>query len=171
VLPLEFLASLRSVRAFTTDPVSREHVEQIIDAARWTGSARNRQPWRFIAVRDRDVQQRLSELGSYAQHLATAPLVLVVLSEDNGRSDTEFDSGRVSQTICLGAHALGLGSCLATLYPTQNVTAAAAVLGVESPWLPRHAISIGRPRPAERPGPSAIPRGRFAVDELLTYLD
>jgi nitroreductase len=167
---LRFLASLRSVRTFTADPVSRDQVEQIVDVARWTGSARNRQPWRFVAVSDQVVRRQLSELGSYAGHLATAPMVLVVLSEDNGRVDTEFDVGRVSQTICLAAHALGLGSCLATLYPQQNVAAAAAILGIRSPWLPRHAISLGRPRPVERMGPSAIPRGRLSVDQLLTHV-
>ncbi|WP_028932250.1 nitroreductase family protein [Pseudonocardia spinosispora] len=164
---LAFLRSPRSVRHFSQLPVPEEYIGRILDAARWTGSARNRQPWRFRAVSDRATRTALSRLGEYAGHLAGAPLVLVVLSEDNGRADTEFDVGRISQTVVLAAHALGLGSCLATLYPPANVDAAARLLRVGSMWLPHHAISIGWPAPNTSTGSSAIPVGRRSVDDLL----
>ena len=165
---LQFLASARSVRQFTDAPVSREQVTEIIDVARWTGSARNRQPWRFKAVTDPVVRHRLARLGEYAQHLAGAPLVLVLLSADKDLIDTEFDLGRIAQTISLASHALGLGSCLATLYPDDNVAEASRILQVEEGWLPRHAMSIGWPA-ASSSRPSAIPRGRLAVQDLLSW--
>ncbi len=165
---LGFLRSLRSVRAFSQEPVEAADVERIIETARWTGSARNRQPWRFIAVTDQALRERLSRLGPYAHHLAAAPLVLVALSEDNGYSDTEFDAGRVSQTICLAAHALGLGSCLATLHRAANIATAAQTLGVSGLRQPRHAISLGRPAPEPPVGRLAIPSGRLPVTALLS---
>ena len=165
---LELLASLRSVREFTDAPVSPEHVTQIIDVARWTGSARNRQPWRFKAVTDPLARRRLSRLGGYAQHLSGAPVVVVLLSADKGMIDTEFDLGRVAQTISLAAHALGLGSCLATIYPDENVAEASRVLGLGEGWLPRHAISIGWPA-ASSPMPDGIPRGRLPTQDLLWW--
>jgi nitroreductase len=131
----EFLASLRSVRHFTDRPVSFEQIDEILDVARLTGSARNRQPWRFRVVIDKAIQQRLSRLGQYAGHLADAPVTLVLLSADDGRLDTSFDLGRVAQTICLAAHAAGLGSCLATLYPEDNVAEASRILGLRCPRL------------------------------------
>lgn len=164
------MKALRSTRRFLPRPVEADRLEQLIEVARWTGSARNRQPWRFIALADPGRQRRLGELGAYAQHLATAPLVLVLLSEDNGRLDTEFDVGRVSQTIALAAHELGLGSCLATLHPADRVDAAARLLGAPPGWLPRHAMSVGYPAPPALLGPSAVPTGRLAVGELLTRL-
>lgn len=165
---LEFLASVRSVRQFTGQPVSREQIDQILDVARWTGSARNHQPWRFRVVRDRAVQQRLSQLGRYAGHLADAPVTLVLLSADDDRIDTAFDLGRVAQTISLAAHAAGLGSCLATLYPEDNVAEASRILGLEPGWLPRHAMSVGYPA-APRLPPTAIPAGRLPLTALVTY--
>lgn len=164
---LEFLASCRSVRHFTSRPVSDEQVEQVLDVARWSGSARNRQPWRFLTVTDKTVQHRLGRLGQYAQHLADAPLVLVLLSAEDGRLDTEFDLGRVAQTISLAAHALGLGSCLATLYPDHNVAEASRLLRVEPGWRPHHAMSIGWPAPPEPGRTPAIPTGRLTVAELI----
>ena len=168
-LLLEFLGSLRLVRHFADRPVSREQIDQILDVARWTGSARNRQPWRFRVVTDKAVQQRLSRLGQYAGHLAGAPVALVLLSADDGRLDTTFDLGRVAQTISLAAHAVGLGSCLATLYPNDNVAEANRILGVGPGWLPQHAMSVGYPASSQQLPPTAIPAGRLPLTALVTH--
>lgn len=160
------LTARPSVRSFADQPVLPEVLAQIVGVARWTGSARNRQPWRFVPVFDKELLETLGGLGAYAQHLASAPCALVLLSADNGFQDTEFDLGKVSQTITLAATALGLGSCLATIYPEANVTTAAQILKVESGWLPRHAISIGYPG-SPVSGTHAIATGRLSMAELL----
>ncbi|WP_203663810.1 nitroreductase family protein [Actinocatenispora rupis] len=158
-------------RLFTADPVPADDVLRMVDAARWTGSARNRQPWRFVAVSDPSLRRTLSTLGAYAQHLAAAPLVLVLVSADDGRTDTEYDLGRVTQSLTLVAATLGYGSCPATLFPAANVATARAVLGVPDGWVPRHALAIGRPRRGARPtGTRAVPAGRLPTEELLTVL-
>lgn len=164
---LRSLAARPAVRSFTKQPVPPQVLEQIVDVARWTGSARNRQPWRFVAVRERESLEKLGALGAYAQHLASAPCALVLLSADNGFQDTEFDLGKVSQTVALVATALGLGSCLATIYPATNVTIAASLLRVENGWLPRHAISLGYPG-APFTGTRAVTSGRLSTAELLS---
>ena len=89
------LTARPAVRSFTNRPVPSEVLTQIIEIARWTGSARNRQPWRFIAVRDKEHLEKLGTLGAYAQHIVTAPCALILLSADNGFQDTEF--GRQGQ--------------------------------------------------------------------------
>ena len=167
---LELIRSLTArpaVRSFTDRAVPSEMLTQIVDIARWTGSARNRQPWRFIAVNDRAHLKKLGELGAYAQHIASAPCALVLLSADNGFQDTEFDLGKVSQSAILTATALGLGSCLATIYPEDNVAQAAQLLQVEHGWLPHHAISIGYPG-TPMTGSRAIDSGRLPVEKLLS---
>jgi YbgC/YbaW family acyl-CoA thioester hydrolase len=50
---LEFhrlIASRRSLRAFSDRPVEPEKVERMLEAARWSPSCANRQPWRFVVV-------------------------------------------------------------------------------------------------------------------------
>ena len=169
---LELIRSLTArpaIRSFTDRAVPPEVLTQIADIARWTGSARNRQPWRFIAVHDRAHLEKLGTLGAYAQHIASAPCALILLSAENGFQDTEFDIGKVSQTAILAATALGLGSCLATIYPEDNVAQAAQLLQVEPGWLPHHAISIGYPG-TPMTGSRAIASGRLRVEELLSTL-
>ncbi len=161
------LAARPTMRSFTDRPVPLEVLTQIIEVARWTGSARNRQPWRFIAVCDKEHLRKLGALGAYVQHLASAPCALVLLSADTGFQDTEFDLGKVSQTVILAATALGLGSCLATIYPEANVTKAATLLRVENGWRPHHAISLSYPR-VPMTGTRAITTGRLSASELLS---
>lgn len=42
--PITFLKSLRTVRFFEREPVTQEVLGDILEVARWSGSARNRQP-------------------------------------------------------------------------------------------------------------------------------
>ncbi|MEV4237558.1 nitroreductase family protein [Nocardia sp. NPDC050408] len=163
------IKAMRATRHFLPEPIPRTTIAEIVDTARWTGSARNRQPWRFIAVNTETLRIQLSELGHYAGHLAEAPLVLVLLSADNGFTDTEFDMGRVCQSLCLTAHEYGLGTCVTTIHPGDNVVRAAALLDIEPGWLPRHAIAIGRRDPQRHRSPSAIPTGRLPGPTLLTW--
>ena len=49
----EAIAKRRSIRKFTDAPVSREHLMELIEAARLSPSGCNSQPWRFRLVTDR----------------------------------------------------------------------------------------------------------------------
>ena len=166
---LRALASLRATRWFTDEDVSDDVVRQVLDVARWTGSARNRQPWRFHTVRDAARRAELSGCGAYAVHLRSAPVV-VLLALDHGWADSEFDGGRVAQNIMLAAHLLGLGSCPVSFFPQENVERVTAIAGYSHPWQVRTGIALGHPAP--RPaGRSAIPTGRHALDTLWTSDD
>lgn len=44
------ISARRSRRAFSDRPVEAEKIERMIEAARWSPSCGNRQPWRFIVV-------------------------------------------------------------------------------------------------------------------------
>lgn len=71
---LELMKSRRSVRRFRPEVPARELVEQVIEAAITAPSASNRQPWRFLAVADRQVIARMADavraaVGRIAQHI------------------------------------------------------------------------------------------------------
>ena len=44
------IAARRSLRAFSRRPVESEKIERMLEAARWSPSCANRQPWRFVVV-------------------------------------------------------------------------------------------------------------------------
>jgi F420 biosynthesis protein FbiB-like protein len=49
----------RSVRRYSEEPVSREAIERLLEAATWAPSAHNRQPWRFCISIDVEIRRRL----------------------------------------------------------------------------------------------------------------
>lgn len=157
-----------AVRAFDGErSVPDGVVSAIVDAARWTGSARNRQPWLIVRVRSGELLREISQLGAYAGFVRDAPVLLVVASADDGFSDTLFDCGRLVQSLLLAAAAEGLRGCPATVFPDANVKRVAELLGLETGWLPRHLVALGHP--AQRrsaPGRSAVPRGRKELAQI-----
>jgi nitroreductase len=55
--PLHELVGNRwSPRAFSSQPVPREKLGSLLEAARWAASSRNEQPWRFVFVTREDPQ-------------------------------------------------------------------------------------------------------------------
>jgi hypothetical protein len=78
----------RSVRKYTDEPVSREELDQIIEAGLYAASARNRQDVIIVAVTNREVRDRLSrancEIGGWTESTDPffgAPAVLIVLAD------------------------------------------------------------------------------------------
>ena len=162
---IEVLRTLRAVRSYSGQTVPRQVVHDILEVARWTGSAKNTQPWELIVVADRASLQRLASLGQYAGHLAGAALGVVLVMEGPGR---DFDAGRLAQNIMLAAWAYGLGSCIASLFPADNEQRARQLLGVPEGRSLHTVIALGYPAGTEalrlRSAPhtvrSAVPAGR-----------
>ena len=58
------IKSRRSIRSFKPNKVPRNVIRAIMDLARWTPSAHNAQPWRFVVIDDGEVKRRLAtEMG------------------------------------------------------------------------------------------------------------
>lgn len=136
---------LRAVRTFTAEPLRVEDVDKILEAARWTGSAKNRQSWSFILVRDAEQKDRLAECGQFTTPIRNAPAALALVQEDEGY---EFDTGRVAQNVMLGAEAIGVASCPITLHREER---AHEVLDLPASARCRYAIALGYPVSEARP--------------------
>jgi nitroreductase len=141
---IAFLRGLRAVRQFRPDPVPQEVVDAVLDVARWSGSASNLQPWEFVVIRNRETLQALAKVEGFANHLAAAPLgIVLVMAGERGRMDQEtYDEGRLSERIMLAAAAFGVGSSIGW-FTGSGQAAAKAMLGIPEVRLVRTAISLG----------------------------
>ena len=165
---IEFLRSLRSVRRFTAQPVPQDAVDDLLTVARWSGSAKNVQPWEFIVVRDRETLRQLGALPGYVTHLANAPLVIVLVMDgdpDAVQQET-FDEGILSQRIQLAAQAHGLGSSIGWFHG-EGRTKAKEILGVPQARLLRTALSIGYEDPGAEGGRMHPEQARKPLAELV----
>jgi nitroreductase len=104
----EAIKTLLAVREYRPDPVPDDVLLRILEAARLTASARNRQPWDFVVVRQRETLQRLGELASYGAYIAQAALAIAVVVPEGGTGPT--DGARAVQDMMLAAWAEGVGS-------------------------------------------------------------
>ena len=157
----------RAIRRFAATPVPDEVLLSILRAGRRAQSSKNTQPWQFIVVRDPERLRGLARLGPYADHMAGAPVGVVIITPDpKQRWSILFDAGQAAAYMQLAAWELGVGSCLATIYATEE---ARDLLNFPPDWEAHVGLSLGYP--AEPTEMSRTPRsgGRKPPDELFHH--
>jgi len=106
---LELLKFRRSVRSFSDKKISRSDLEKLIDLARFAPTARNVQPWEFVAITDKHKLAELANLAENGRFMAAAAACIAVFC-----ADTKYyleDGCAATCHILLAATALGIGSC------------------------------------------------------------
>lgn len=167
----ELIKSLRSVRQFSPREIPGNVLLDILDTGRWTGSAKNTQPWDLIVVKNRESLAALAQCGRYAGHLASATLAIALVMRGDDVS-TLMDEGRLMQNLMLAAWAHGVGSCIASIYPAENEERARQLLGIPQDRHLRTMLSIGYPAGPQAlrlPENAPIPRGRRPMADLVSW--
>ena len=106
---LECVRARIETREFKPDPVPEPIIQKLLEAGRWSPSQRNRQPWHFIVVQNRDTLKQLGAMAPSGPYLADAALAIVVVTD--GARAPLIDGTRAISSIQLVAWAEGLGSC------------------------------------------------------------
>jgi nitroreductase len=163
---ISFLRGLRAVRRFRPDPVPQDVVDDILEVARWSGSASNRQPWELVVIRDRETLRALAEVRGYAGHLADAPLGIVLAMAGERPEQETYDEGRLSERIMLAALAHGLGSSIGWIVGDGR-EAAKEILGIPPERVVRTAISLGYPDEEPRRSRSGAGHARKPLYEIV----
>jgi nitroreductase len=116
----ELIAGRWSPRAYSNEPVSREALHTVMEAARWAPSGYNLQPWRFI-VFDRTADEAafkraFATLVPFNQQWNAPSSVLVAVTAQTLTAKGEvnrtaqYDAGAAAMALVLQAHALGLAA-------------------------------------------------------------
>lgn len=157
----DFILKLRAIRQYSDDPVSREDLEGIIEAARWTGSSKNTQNWSFLVFTAREKLDGLAECGSFTDPIRNATAAIVLVKEQGGN---DFDIGRAAQNIMLAAKAIGVASCPITLHKQDVVM---SFLDLQEGQAARYAVALGYP--AEDAAPARF-GGRKESERLVRWI-
>ena len=162
---LAFLNGLRATRQFADTPLPAAALDDILEVARWSGSASNTQPWEFLIVRDAALRDRLAGMSEgNAGHLRGAQLGLLFVLDGDDESMEAYDEGRLSERVMLAAAAYGIGSCIGWFEGDAQRSAKEA-LGIPQRKFVRTIISLGYPD-TSNPRPKR-PQARKALSELL----
>ena len=154
---LENIHNRKSVRQYTAEPVSEEHIQTMLKAAMAAPSAVNYQPWRFVVVTEREQLDAMAEVLPFARMLKQAPLAIIVCGETlwfEGKENIfwQQDCSAATQNLLLAAEALGLGAVWTGVYPDpQRSAELSAFLGLPETVQPLCAIPIGHPAGDDKP--------------------
>ena len=168
---IEAIHSRRSTRAFTSRPVDRDLIEDLIwDAAQAPPPFAGQVPWTFNVI---EGAERIAEYGERAKVYArdnrpdvpsaawadreefkafwNAPVVVII-------SGPVEDCVRAGQTLLVAAHARGLGACWVGAPMMWLCTPAAkAELAIPPDLTPVAVICLGYPAGAPEPRTRAHP--------------
>lgn len=166
------LLRVRQVRQFTDEPLPAGALDAIVDAARWSGSSRNSQPWRFVAIRSPETLRHIAELGlPQTRSLATAAAAVAIVMplEPGSGISLAYDEGRAAERMLVAASMLGIGAGIAWIRGEAR-PAVAEMLGVPEGRFVRTVVAIGHPteasrRPKSAPGEARLPRSETVFEE------
>lgn len=186
----------RSVRQYRPEPVKREDILTVLDAANQAPSAMNRQQWEFVVV----TGVKIAEMGEsfrriieeytrnekssrmkgspfsredfirFAATYGGAPVVIVVLTDTAETEDFQRanleSASAAMENLLLAATALGLGTCWMT-GPLQDERSLRRILGI-SPDREFVAVTpLGYPADI----PEASPNQNYGLEEKVRWVE
>lgn len=167
----------RSVRKFTDQMPDKECLENLVTLASYAPSWKNTQTVRYLALYNSELKKSIADHGVYGftwntNIINAAPALIVVITKDkrsgyekDGSESTSkgshwqsFDAGIATQTLCLAAHDMGLGTVILGVFDEEKIK---EILSLKEDELISALVPIGYP--AEEPN---MPK-RKSVEELL----
>ena len=155
-----------SVRAYQDRDVEQEKIDRIMEAARLAPSASNRQPWKFVLVRDAETRKKLVSICHNQEFVGQAPVVIagVGLSPNRimscGVPSDPVDVAIAMEHIALAAVAEGLGTCWIGSFDQERIC---ELLGIPDNAKVVQVMTLGYP--ADEPKY----RDRKSLDEIVCY--
>ena len=151
----EHIEARRAKRALSTEPVSQEEVELLIQAAHLAPSCFNNQPWRFVVIDDPQTLQAVKETmpkGNY--WTAPAPVIIAATSQrdldctlSDGRDYFLFGCGMAVGNLMIQATQLDL---VAHPIAGYNPVGVKEILGIPEDYTLITLIIVGRPGDASQ---------------------
>jgi nitroreductase len=156
----------KSIRSYENKPVPEDKLNIVLEAARMAPSGANRQPWKFIVVRDNEKRKQLSVASGGQGHVAEAPVVIAAVGtmpENMMVCDVPgypVDLSIAVDHMTLAAVDEGLGTCWIGAF---NQDKARDTLGVPKNCKIVALLTLGFPRDSGRP------KERKPLEEIVCY--
>lgn len=174
---IELVKHRTSCRAYEPKPVPKEYLELMLEAARLSPSACNKQPWRFAVVQDGAMRMRLVReslrVGIEMKWAANAGAIIAmgvqrsaivhkVGAKVSGVEYPQIDLGIAGEHLVLQAEELGLGTCWIGWINQKSVR---RIVGWPRNIEPLGLITVGWPASRDRKT-----RPRLELDEIVKWL-
>lgn len=146
---LTAISTRRSIRKYTSQPVSDEILDQLLGAGMDAPSAIDEQPWHFLVIRDKSTLAKIPQYHSHCDLVVEAAACIVVCGDMKLEKLAGFwvqDCAACSENILLAAHALGLGAVWIGVHPVQkDAEGLQNMFGLSENIIPFSMIAVGYP--------------------------
>lgn len=154
---MELLLTRRSIRRYTDEPIPEEKLEKILEAGLLAPSGRNRLPWEFVVVRDKQTLAALSHCRQGGAKMLEHAGAAVLVFADPEKTDVWTEDCCIAMSYMqLMAHSLDVGSCWiqGRLREAENGEMTEKVcrdlLGVPEKYVLEAILSLGMPDEAPK---------------------
>lgn len=162
----EAIKTRRSVRSYEDRQIEEDVLRQVLEAGRLAPSAGNRQEWKFVAVRDSGLRQKLVEAARGQEFVGEAPVVIAACAVETdhimpcGHPSHLIDVAIAIDHMTLAGRELGLGTCWIGAFDQQTVR---DILGIPASVQIVELLTLGYP--------TGWPdmRSRKAFDEAVCF--
>jgi nitroreductase len=161
---IKLLKERRSIRSYEQSPIDDEILTQILETTRWCMSARNRQPWTFIVIRNEDLIQKVAKECTTGPFIAGAPVLVAIVGDmDFSPNWYLHDTCFASLQLALAAWSFGIGTCWIGRIKRDNVK---EILNLRTGDHLLTVLPLGYPK-------GGIPKAppRKSLDEIVKYID
>lgn len=108
----EVVEKRRSIRKFKPDPISDEHLIKILKTAHQAPSGGNRQPWKFIVIKDAERKRDIAMAANRQSFIADAGVVVAALGDPAVSKALHRQDPMIAvEHMVLAAASLGYGTC------------------------------------------------------------
>jgi nitroreductase len=148
---IDFIFKRRSIRKYTNKPISKELINDLMEAAMAAPSAVNKKPYEFIIINGKNTLKKISEFLPHGKLLSDAPLGIIVCGDINSAhmEDISYmlqDCSAAIENLLLAVDALELGACWLGVHPNEDrVDGIKNIFKLPDNIIPVAAISIGYP--------------------------
>lgn len=165
----DLIKTRRSIRKFSTEPITESELEQLVELARYAPAAANVQPLKYAVINEKAVCNKIFPHTRWAKLLGERgtpkngeepTAYIAVMTSIKERLNTEADAAFAIQNIVLAAWAKGIGSCILGAIDRQKI---AEIINMPNGYEITYIVALGYP------AQSSI--AEDACDSVAYYMD
>ena len=162
----EAINKRESVRSFLDREIAEDKLRSVLEAARLAPSAANRQPWKFVVVKDSNRREELSKAAGGQRYVREAPVVIVAVATDTQSimpcnvPAYPVDLSIAVVHMSLAAVDEGLGTCWIGAFSQEKVR---AIIGIPDDHTVVALLPLGYPKTLRGV------KNRKSIDEIVCY--
>lgn len=163
-----------SVRDYKADQIPDDVMEKLLTSLRYAPSAANKQPWKFIVVKDQETRNKLQVACRGQKWIGDAPVTIVGCGYGDEcyhkmggfRSSIDVDLSIAFDHLTLAATALGLGTCWIGAFFEDQVK---EILNIPDDVRVVCITPVGYPTENPKRRETALKETRKPIEDIVCY--